>query len=120
MDDLDSPLAKYTADQEPAMAIRGILLATKDGRAGLPQNVQKSLNPLVEAGRLGQPGVEHVSGGVVELLVIDATAQQIAEKQILRRPARQRRAKDLAVELRGVARIRTRTNVDHHIDVVPE
>lgn len=85
------------------MAIRGILLAAKDGRTRLRREPPESLDSLAEAGRCGHAVVEHVALRVAKTLVLDASPQQIPQKHVLQPPIRQRGAERLAVELRRIA-----------------
>ena len=82
-----APLAHYPADQQPAVAVGRIFLAAEDGHAILADAAQQPLDPLLEAGRSGQAVVQYMAPIVAKAVVFHAAADQIAEKQILDRPA---------------------------------
>ena len=118
VDDAHAVVLEHAADQQAAVAVGGILLAAEDRGAGAGQPFAQPLDSLQEAGRLGHGGVQDPALVVVEARVRGASAQLVAEVQILNLPLQKRGMNRLAIELRGVARIGTRSNVDQQIDAM--
>ena len=118
VDDPHAAVLQHAADQQAAVAVGRILLAAKDRRAGARQPLQQPLDSLPEAGRFGQGAVQHAALLVIEARILGASAQQVAEVQILDFPLLERRMDRLAIELRGIARIGTRSHVDQQLDLM--
>jgi len=119
VDDADAVVLQHAAHQQPAVAVGRVFLAAKDGRAGLREPFQQPLDSLPETGRFGQRAVQHPPLVVIESLVLGAPAQQVAEVQILNSQVMKRRMDRLAIELRGIPRIGTRSNVDQRGNLMP-
>lgn len=99
----NAALAQHPAHQQPPMALGGILFAAENRGPALRCNGQQAFYPLAETGRLGHFAVEDATLIVVEALVVDPSAQQVAEEHILNRPLDKRGVEHFPVELRSVA-----------------
>ena len=100
------------------MAPRRVLFAAQDRDAELLDTLFQTPDPLQERRRPRDPLVDHVPVPVVAGGVVRVAAQLLAEEQILEAGAVQGRLERFSVELGRVARMRARTNVDHHLNAV--
>jgi hypothetical protein len=119
MYDRHAPLIQHAAYQQPAMTIGGVLFAAEDRHPTVRRQSQQLFNAPTEVGRPSHFAVKHSAIVVIKAFVLDASAQQVAEEYVLNRTLRCGSAKRFAVELRSVARIRTRSYVGHRLDAVP-
>jgi len=119
MDDAHAAILQHPADQQPAVAVGRVFLAAKDRRAGLRKPFQQPLDSLPETGRFGKGAVQNPPLAVIESRILGSPAQQVAEVQIPNSPVLKRWMDRLAIELRGISRIGTRSNVDQHVDPMP-
>ncbi len=117
--DLQPPLAENAADEPPAVTVRRVLFAAKDGHAPILRQPDQPANPLAELGRCSQPVVADMALLVVELLAGGLPAEGIAEKEVPDPRALQIGLKRFPVELHGVARIGARAEVGHDLDGMP-
>lgn len=118
VDNAYAPLRKHAPDQAAAMTVGGVFFAAHQRRAVAFDTGEDPLDPPLKRRRLGKPIVAHVAFVVVELLVIRLTAEQIPEKAVLDPPTAQVAADGLAVELRRVAGVGARADVDDQPDLV--
>lgn len=78
----DVPLLQNPADQPPAVAVRGVLLAADQGDAAGTHFVEKAVDTMLKSGRLGHAIVEHVSLPVVERFTFRPAPDHISEEHV--------------------------------------
>jgi len=114
----DAPRCEHAADEQPPVTLRRILFAAQHRDAEPPRTVFQTPDPLQERPRRRDPLVDHVPVPVVAGGVVRVSAQLLAKEQILEAGAVEGRFERFSVELGRVARMRARTNVDHHLNAV--
>ena len=114
----DAPRRQHAAHQQPPVTLRRILFAAQDRDDEPPRTVLQTPDPLEERRRRRGPLVDHVPVPIVAGGVVRVSAQLLAEEQVLEAGALEGHLERFSVELGRVARMRARTNVDHHLNAV--
>jgi hypothetical protein len=99
-------LDHYTADQESPMAVRGILFSTHQSDAELLDSALQPIDSRAEQRVCGDAAVKDAARLVVVGGILWAAAEFVSEKQIFDSGFAEGALHNLAVELRGIARIR--------------
>ena len=109
----DPPLTKNPAQQQPAMAPRGVLLAAHQGDATFRGGINDPGYPLNENRRLRHAPVEHERLVVVKLVPVRLPAELPPQKHVLHASAFHMGLDHLPVELRRKPRKRAGPHVEN-------
>ena len=114
----DASRREHAAHEQPPVTLRRVLFAAQDRDDEPPRTVFQTPDALEERRRRRGLLVDHVPVPIVAGGVIRVSAQLLAKVQILEVGAVEGRLERVSVELGRVARMRARTNVDHHLNAV--
>ena len=114
----DAPRRQHAAHQQPPVTLRRILFTAQDRDAELLDAPLETSDPLQEPRRRRDLLVDHVPVPIVAGWVVRVSAQLLAEEDVVEAGALECRLERFPVELGRVARMRARTNVDHHLNTV--
>jgi hypothetical protein len=110
--------AKYAADEQAAMTVGRIFLATNQGDAESLHAGFKASNGCPEMRIFVQPAIKDVAFGVVVGGIGGASAQFGAEKEIADSRFFQGTLHEFPVELRDIFRVGRATRIDHHFNAM--
>lgn len=102
---------KNLSDKECAVTNRGIFFGAEDGDLEFCSALFEAGKTGLKLGGGGELVVENVTLGVVELVTVGAAAEFAAQVEIFEIVLRKRLFESLAVEVRGVVRIRIGADV---------
>jgi len=111
-------LAKHAADEQTAMAVGRIFLATNQRDAEALHAGFKANNRRPEVGIVAQPAIENVACGVIVGGIGGPSAQFSAEKEIADSRFFQGTLHEFLVELRDIFRVGGAARIDHHFNAV--
>jgi hypothetical protein len=110
--------AKYAADEQAAMTVGRIFLATNQGDAESLHAGFKASNGCPEVGIVAQPAIENVAFGIVVGGVGRPAAQFGAEEEIADSRFFQGTLHEFLVELRDIFRVGGAARIDHHFNAM--
>src|SRR5262249_31814023 len=112
---LDAVPHSHPRDQEPAMAVRRILLAAHHRDHACPSLLLEYGDAGRERCRGSDLPVEDVSVGIEESVAVRPTPKLLAQEQIFDPGCAERGFESLSIELRRVPRPRVRADIGEHL-----
>jgi hypothetical protein len=110
--------SKDSADEESPVAVRGIFFAAHEGNFETGDAVLHAFDRRDEGVVFCDAAIEHMTGRIVVVRILWASAQFAAEKKILDAGFDERFPNKFVIELRCEARVRRRACVDDDIHLV--
>lgn len=106
------------ADEQPAMALTWLPLATQQRDPMIARAAQESLNRSLEPWLLGHAVVASVAVLIIIRLPRWPAAKLLPEEEIARTGPAKRRVELLAIEVRGYTRVRVGPHVHDHLNAL--